>query len=301
MAAAATAGATTKHYEHVFRAADGSAVKVDVSFHDVTVTVSPGDEVRVAVDLETKATGERAKQIFKRYEPAFKVEHDTMLIRSVGQRHWTLFSFGSRNVRGKVVVTMPPGKNLILDTASGDCTLNGNLGDAKLSADVASGDVEVHGGAREISIDSASGDVTLELEGVIEIVSADTASGDVHVTGAVNQLKADTASGDVTASGLTGAASADTASGDVSLEWASIAAGSKVVVDTASGDARFVLPAGTEVAGKVTTSSGSIHSDFAGDKSDRGRTLHLSSSAAGAVRVRIDTASGDVQLRSTSR
>lgn len=301
VAAAATAGATTKHYEHTFRAAEGNTVKVDVSFHDVTVTVAPGDEIRVAVDLETRASGERAARLLKKYEPTFKVENNTMLIRSVGHRHWTLFSFGSDNVHGKVAVTMPPGKNLILDTASGDCTVDGNLGDAKLSADVASGDVEVHGGARAISVDSASGDVTLELEGTVEQVSADTASGDVHVTGAVNELKADTASGDVTATGLTGPASADTASGDVSFEWTSIAAKSRIAVDTASGDARLVLPAGTEVAGKVTTSSGSIHSDFPGDRSDRGRKLNLSSSADGAVRVTIDTASGDVQLRSAGR
>jgi DUF4097 and DUF4098 domain-containing protein YvlB len=300
VAAAATAGAATKHYEHVFRATDGSTVKVDVSFHDVTVTVVPGDEVRVSVDLETKATGDSAERLFKRYEPTFTVEHDTLLIRSVTHRHWTLFSFGSSGVHGKVVVAMPPGKNLSLDTASGDCKVEGNLGDAKLSADVASGDVEVHGRARTINIDSASGDVTLELEGAVDVVSADTASGDVHVTGSVKDLKADTASGDVTATGLTGPANVDTASGDVSLEWTSIGTGTKVLVDTASGDARLVLPAGTEVAGKVTTSSGAIRSDFPGEKSGRGKTLRLSSGAAEAVHVRIDTASGDVQLRTTT-
>ena len=293
VALAAGAFAETKkaHFEHTFKASEGTKVMVDVSFHDVTVTVAPGDVVTAVVDLEVNASEAKAKRLLEQYEPKFTV----MKIRSARKSTWSLFNGGRHRIKGRVQVTMPPGKNLVLDTASGDCAVEGDLGDGKLSADVASGDVEVKGAARTIDVDSASGDAMLVITRPVEKVSADTASGDVEIMGPVAHLLADTASGDVVATGLTGTAFVDTASGDATLSWASISPSAKIDVDTASGDVKLALPAATSLSGKVDTASGGIRSDFPGTKSDRGRTLRLRAEGP-AVHVTVDTASGAVQL-----
>ena len=139
VALAAGAFAETKkaHFEHTFKASEGTKVMVDVSFHDVTVTVAPGDVVTAVVDLEVNASEAKAKRLLEQYEPKFTVANGVMKIRSARKSTWSLFNGGRHRIKGRVQVTMPPGKNLVLDTASGDCAVEGDLGDGKLSADVA--------------------------------------------------------------------------------------------------------------------------------------------------------------------
>jgi DUF4097 and DUF4098 domain-containing protein YvlB len=185
--------------------------------------------------------------------------------------------------------------NLSVDTASGDCEVAGDLGDSKMVLDTASGDVTVTGAGDEVVADTASGDVQLDLARTARVVNVDTASGEVWLRGGADDLRVDTASGGVSATGLTGAARLDTASGDVKVQWTTIPADVRVVADTASGDVRFAFPRGTVIDGLVTTASGDIESDFAGESRDRGRMFRFAG-GAGAVNITVDTASGDVEV-----
>ncbi len=285
----------TAHTEHSFAAKAGGKVSVDVSFHEVEVKVAPVAEVTFVTDLEVTASAGRAQELLDELAPQIVERGSTIAFRSAKKEGWSFNLFGGEETKGRVRVTMPPGMGLVLDTASGDCVVDGDLGDAELRADVASGEVTVRGAAAEILVDSASGDVELVLSREVRSVNVDTASGNVVVRGAVRELRADTASGDVVASGLVGSASFDTASGDVTARWATIPTGARVVADTASGGVRFSLPAAAVVVGMLSTASGDITSSFPGQSQDHDRVFRLAG-GAGAVDVRVDTASGDIEL-----
>ncbi len=328
---ASTAAGATAHFQKSFPARGISAVRVDVSFHDVKVVVQDTPEVTVTVDLETSGSGPKAEKLLARYTPTFELEDGRVVVRS--RRRHTGWKLGHRSVRGRVRVVLPPGRDVDLATSSGDCSVEGNLGAGSIAADTSSGDVEVAGSARRISaatssgdvrcdlvgapatikastssgdvavsgraekiaVDTASGDVELALDDPAQSVDVDTASGDVAFRGGAARFTAGTASGDVRASGLTGSARVETTSGDVSLSWAAAAAGTDIKVDTTSGEVRLELPRTATVQGRVITTSGGIRSDFAGRTGNRGHLLVIDAADA-AVHFDIDTTSGGVTL-----
>ncbi len=294
--AVASAGSQTIHETHTFDAAGARRVMIDVSFHDVTVTVRPGDRVDVMVHIELEGSSSKVERLAEDYRPKFLTEGGTLVIRSTRRSESSWSWFGSMRTEGKVELAMPPGLDLVCDTSSGDCRVSGDLGDADLTCDTSSGDCEIAGAARTIRADTSSGDVRLKLTREVEEVIADTSSGEVTVNGPVRSFSADTSSGDIEAIGLLGEAGFDTSSGSVEAEWSAVEAGARVVADTSSGDVDLVFPAGTELDGLVSTGSGGIRSDWAGEMSRREDELRLEG-GSGAVRLRVDTSSGEVTLR----
>lgn len=327
------AGAATAHFQKSFPAQRISAVKVDVSFHDVHVVVRQTPGVDITVDLRSRDSQRRAAKLFAEYKPSFTVKHGVITVKSL--RKHRVWSWGGGSIEGKVTITMPPGIDLDLDTSSGDCEVRGDMGNATIKADTSSGDVTVSGSARRISADTSSGDVRLHLNTPADEVKADTSSGDVFVNGSAKKISADTASGDVvvrldgtasevdantssgdvtltggatrfvadTSSGdvsgseLTGNVEANTSSGNVTLAWLKVVPVSNVDIDSGSGDVRLVFPGKTALDGRLTTSSGDIRSGFPGMTRDHGRLFVLESNTAAAT-VRINTASGSVTLKS---
>jgi len=283
----------TAHFERSFPAAGIQEVKVEVSFHDVRVVATPGDTIEVTVDLETRSTGAKADKILARATPGFTVDGKVLEI-SAGQehRHW----WGSGSLNGTVTILLPPGRHLDVDTASGDCRIEGDLGTKGLEVDTASGDVDLDGTVEDAEIDTASGEVRLRLRRPAGTIELETASGDVVVTGEMTRLEAGTASGDLRVSGSVRRIELETSSGDVDLRWERVSPGSLADIETASGDVRLTVPAGTAVAGTVTTYSGEIASDLPGRKGARGKVLELTA-ADPKLRVEISTSSGDVSLK----
>ena len=285
-------GDADARFEKVVPAAGLEAVSVVVSFHQVDVKVEDRADVAVTVELEGKGPADAVKEQVGWYTPEFEVSDGVFLVRSVrdSKGHGR-----TDHLRGRVTVLMPPGLDLSVETASGDCTVTGDLGDGELRTDTSSGDVTLTGACARITTDSSSGDVRLMLARPAEKVSVDSSSGDLLLEGGCAELEADTSSGDVTGSRLTGDAEVDTASGDVVLQWAAPAAGVHVDVETASGDVRLVFPRGTAVAGEVSTASGTIDSGPGGTWKLRGRVLALPGGPDAAT-VEVETASGDVKI-----
>lgn len=287
LAAVPAMAGTTAHFERSVAASNIRVVQVDLSFHDLRVDVTPGDTIRVTVDLKAKNG-----KLLEEAKPV--IEADGKVLRIVAQRHHH-FRWGSGGVSGTVSIEMPPGRDLDVDTASGSCSLEGDLGSGDLDVDTASGDVTVDGGFAEGEIDAASGEVRLKLHRPAEGLEVQTASGDVVIDGEMVQLKAETSSGNVRVSGLTGKAEVDTASGDVTLQWGGMPSGATADIETASGDVTITLPAGATVAGMVTTSSGNIVSDYPGARKGRGHVLELMGDNP-ALRLEVSTSSGDVSV-----
>jgi hypothetical protein len=289
----ATAAETlTSHFDKSFPAKPGGTLKVEASFHDVTVTIAPADTIHIVVDMKMTTWPSDTKDYLDAYAPVFKDEGNTLLVRSRANGH---FMFGFVSSEGTIAVTMPPGMNIVLDTGSGDCRVTGDTSSMEVSFDTGSGDVFFEGTAKELIADTGSGNVTAHVAGPIEKADIDTGSGDVDFRGEAAVFKADTGSGDVKAEGLKGDASFDTGSGDVIAEWSSLAAGSRLVADTGSGSVRFKIPAASTLGGVLDTSSGDVRCDFPAASSRRGSHWTLTGGKGGSD-LKVDTGSGDITI-----
>lgn len=143
----------------------------------------------------------------------------------------------------------------------------------------------------ELDVDTASADFDADKL-VCNNVGIDTASGDISIGGGrVNKLNLDVASGDIDVR-LESADSveADTASGDVNLVLQS--APTSVNVDTASGDVSIAFPESVGFSLEYDTASGDFDTEFSVSKNKDVYTC-----GDGAVKINVDTASGDLEVR----
>lgn len=290
---AAYAEPATIHEEKVFQAKPGGTFKVDASFHDVTVTLAQGTQVKVVVDVKADTWPSDAKEAIKEYAPVFKEEGDLILVRC-RPAHGSL-RFGYSRMNGSVDVTMPPGMKLVLDTGSGDIRVEGDTGPSDVTCESGSGDVSVSGTVRDLTIETGSGDVVVKASGEVGKTSIETGSGGVRFEGATAKIRVETGSGDVELSGLTGDARFDTGSGDVEAEWARVPRGGVIKADTGSGEVVLRLAADAVLGGILDTSSGTVRCDWPGTSDERGRRMALAG-GAGAVTLDVDTGSGDITV-----
>lgn len=132
-------------------------------------------------------------------------------------------------------ITVPPRMDVVLTSGSGDVSVVGTIGTARL--DTGSGNVEVHCiRGDSVEADTGSGDIFCsELE--VDQVDAETGSGDIHGTSlSVARMTAETGSGDVELkfSLSPDSLDIDTGSGDIELEVPSEEY--SIHTDTGSGD-----------------------------------------------------------------
>ncbi len=289
---AAAADTLSSHFDKSLPAKPGGTLKVEASFQDVTVTITPGSQVHVVVDLKMTTWPAEAKKYLAAYEPVFKDEGETILVRSRAGLH---FMVGFVSSEGKIDITMPPGMNIELETGSGDCTVKGDASSRRVSCETGSGDVFFDGAARELKCDTGSGKVVAAVSGPIERASFDTGSGDVTFSGHAALFSAQTGSGDVSAKDLVGEAGFGTGSGDVTASWSSLAEGSKLSADTGSGSVEFTLPAGVAPGGVLDTNSGDVRCDFPAAAEKRG-THWVLAAANGSADLKVGTGSGDIRI-----
>ena len=278
------------HQEHRFEARPGATLLVDVSFHNVEVTARPGTTVDVAVDIEVKGNGSSAENAANDLQPKFLEDGDRLIVRSTRSKGW---SWRSVSAKGKVVVQMPPGMHLTIDSSSGGARVVGDFGDTVVRFDASSGGLTVDGAMRELHCDTSSGSVRAELERPLDVFSADASSGSVRMSGGAKAAQVDTSSGSITLDGLLGDADLDASSGSITAQWNAISAGAKVRAGASSGSVTLRFPPGTVLEGSVDVSSGGIHTDFPGSMSKDHLKLN---GGPGAVDISVDTSSGSVKL-----
>ncbi len=164
-----------------------------------------------------------------------------------------------------------------------------------------------------LRFDTASGDIT--LDGVSGDVLADSGSGDVSATQVSGSFRCDTGSGNCTVRGFKGdrlsldtgsgdlvlrdvqarVIEADTGSGDVEAHLDTPA--ERVTADTGSGNVRLRLPRDASFELRADTGSGEIESRFAdAEPILRRREVVGYRRGDGALRIEVDTGSGDVSV-----
>jgi hypothetical protein len=278
------------HQEHSFDARPGATLFVDVSFHAVEVTARPGTTVDIVVDIEVKGSGSSSKNAADDLQPQFVDEGDRLIVRSTRSGGW---SWKSVSARGKVVVRMPPGMDLTIDSSSGGARITGDLGDSVVRFDASSGGLTVEGAMRELHCDLSSGSVRAALERPVDVFGADASSGSVRLSGGAREARVDTSSGGITLEGLLGDAHLEASSGSISAQWDALPAGATVRAGASSGGITLRFPAGTPLRGWVDVSSGGIHTDFPGSMTKDHLKL---GGGPDAVDLRVETSSGSVKL-----
>ncbi len=279
------------HKEHSFDARAGATVVVDVSFHNVEVTARPGNTVNVVVDLTISGDGSSSKRAAEDLQPEFSDEGKKLIIRSTRDGGW---SWKKARARGKVVIEMPPGMDLLLDLSSGSCRINGDFGDAVVRFDASSGSLTANGAMRELHSDFSSGSVNATVYRPLEAFSADASSGSIRLTGGALHAKVETSSGSMKLRGLRGDAKLGSSSGSITAHWDTISPDASVNAEASSGSVTLQFPTGTELDGLVEVSSGGIHTDFPGQKGKKSLAL---SGGDNAVMLRVSTSSGSVKLQ----
>lgn len=146
-------------------------------------------------------------------------------------------------------------------------------------------------------VSTASGNI--ELNNVSGRISVNTASGNVRLKDVNGTIQASTASGDLSVREAVGSVSAKSASGDVEVEITRLEGSDNLEFTTASGNVRVRLPQNLDADVDMSTSSGSIQTDFpieihedryGSQRWARGRL------GSGSRRLRLSSASGDVSL-----
>lgn len=192
----------------------------------------------------------------------------------------------------EIIVTVPTGSSVDVETATADVQTRGILDSATVataSADVslshvsgrlqvatASGDIHVARGAGPVQVRTASGDVRLDVSGLD--ASVQTASGDVSIGSLVGDLTVRSASGDV----IVGSASAGS-----------------VQAKTMSGDVVIGVTTGLLLWLDVHSLSGDVSSELGPDESESGSEPDGDAAVDRGpdLRISASTMSGDILLR----
>ena len=283
---------TEIHEKHRFDARPGATVVVDVSFHTVEVTATPGDSVDVTVDLEVRGSSKSAQRQLEAYRPEFIDKGDKLIIRSIRKKKG--WSWKSASIKGLVTVRMPPDMNLTIDASSGSADVDGDFGDAVVLFDASSGSLMVDGAMRELHSDTSSGSVKAHVSRPLAEFTSDASSGSARLTGGALKAKAGSSSGSITVSGLLGEGNFSASSGSIKAQWDSIPPATSVRASASSGSVTLRFPENTRISGTLDVSSGGLHSDF--PALVRGKDKLVLDGGPDSVTVEVGTSSGSIKL-----
>lgn len=245
-------------------------------------------EVRGWSRSEVEVTGELGKGS-ERLE--FTRAADTVRVKVVLPRN-------SRKVEDtRLVVNVPAGSRVAVDTVSANVDVRGVAGTQRLES--VSGNVRAEIAGTDIECRTVSGNVVVLGAGRKGLVSITTVSGNATASRVAGEVNASTVSGTVKlGSGETSRSRVRSTSGDVALTG-QLAANANVDIESLSGNVRLDLVGTPSASFDVETMTGDINNCF-GPKPIHpeygpGGKLRFQQ-GTGSGRVRIETMSGDIGL-----
>jgi len=202
----------------------------------------------------------------------------------------------SRNVKPThLVISLPRGCRLDVDSVSADIEIEGIDGDVDLAS--VSGDITAVCASDDVEVNTVSGGIS--LQGSASNTKAESVSGDLRLEGIGTTLDCGTVSGDILVEGGTfDRLEAESVSGNMQFNI-ELDGGAKVDVDTHSGDLVFLLSS-LPLDCSVDTFSGRITNEFSpagiGEKS-KGTVFWEAPAGSGDGLVKIDAFSGNVLIK----
>ncbi len=263
-------------------AADPSG-SVEVSNISGTVTVTGGDGTQVEV---TGTLGDGTERL------DFTTQDKVTRIKVILPKN-------AHNVDDTdLVIRVPAGSSLSVNTISADITAQGVTGAQRLQS--VSGDIRTVAGSEDVECKSVSGNVAVDGSGEKGLIGITTVSGDVTALKVSGEVNASTVSGDlVLGLGVTERSRLRSTSGDLTLAMR-LAGDGKFDAETISGDVRLNMVGGVDAEYDISTFSGDIHNCFgpkpvSTSEYTPGKELRFSE-GNGSARVRIKSLNGDIKL-----
>ena len=204
----------------------------------------------------------------------------------------------SRAESSDLVVKVPAGGSISVNTVSADVSVQGLRGSQRLQS--VSGDIETQSAAEDVECKTVSGNVTVNGSGERSLLTVTTVSGDAQVNRVAGEVNGNTVSGNFTiAMGDTARSRLRSTSGDLGIRGRLVPE-ARLDFESISGGIRLDLegPVGAEF--DVSSFNGDIRNCF-GPKPVRtseyapGSELRFRE-GQGSARVRIKTLNGDISL-----
>ena len=197
-----------------------------------------------------------------------------------------------------LIVKMPAGSGLSVNTVSADIHVRGVQGEQRLQS--VSADIGTEASTEDVECKTVSGDVTVAGTGKRGLLTITTVSGDATVTNAAGEINGNTVSGNFRLGlGETARSRLRSTSGDLTMASRPVA-DARFDIESISGDVRLDLAGPPNAEFDVSSLNGEIRNCM-GPKPVRiseygpGRELRFRE-GQGSARIRIKTLNGDISV-----
>ncbi|WP_413625533.1 MULTISPECIES: DUF4097 family beta strand repeat-containing protein [Luteibacter] len=212
------------------------------------------------------------------------------------------FSWGNDSSMQPTILNVRVPRSVAVDinVVSAPVSIDG-LDGGRIDVESVSGRIRANLRSPEVSMQTVSG--TIDLAGRAGRADLQTVSGDITAPNVSDKVDAQTVSGRMTiGGGPWKEANFSTVSGDTQING-SVVEGGKIDVDSMSGDVQIQLPPGTSAHLEASTFSGDLRSDWGStSKGEDGPGKELKTTiGGGAGNIHVESFSGDVRVRNTSR
>lgn len=235
--------------EKTFKISSDKDIIVEASFGDVLITSWDNNEVYVKI-LGNEKTREKVEFYFDNSDSEVKVraEHE--------KSSW---GWSSRGMDLRFEIKVPKKFNSRITTAGGDIRL-ANV-DGKNALKTSGGDISIRIAKGDLNIRTSGGDISLdEVSGKI---NASTSGGDITANKFTGNFDVSTSGGDIDLTGSNATIEASTSGGDITLYYSGENKGIKL--STSGGDIDIKLPDNFNASALLSSSGGSVKSDFTGN------------------------------------
>jgi DUF4097 and DUF4098 domain-containing protein YvlB len=264
------------------RAADPSG-QVEISNTSGSVTVSGWNRNEVEVTGDLGKGSERLE-----FDGSGKVTQVRVILPS-----------NARHIEEtRLVIRVPAGSSLAINTVSADVRVSGVMGSQRLQT--VSADIHTQATGEDVECKTVSGDVNVGGSGKPGLLTLTTVSGDATVSNVSGEVNANTVSGNLRLTlGQVDRSRLRSTSGDLSMSG-KLGGEARVDAESISGDVRVDLDGPVQAEFDISSFNGEIRNCF-GPKPTRtseyapGRELRFRE-GSGAGRVRIKTLNGDIDV-----
>lgn len=277
-----------------FPSEESKHLLVDVADLDVRLRTADVDSIEADVLLRISGTSDdKAQRWVENHTPVFTDSKDRLEVVVEPAKSGFLW-FGSLTARARLALLAPQEIVPDITTTSGSIQMRGDFPNARpLLLRTSTGSIDVDGAAAAIDFRTAAGDAQIRVIRPLESLISRSSSGDVNLAGGARRASVDTASGRISLQNLSGDAEVSTSTGKITLSWDRLEPGARVRVRSSSGRVQLIIPADVRPQGTITTTTGSVRSEFPGEVIEGGLTLRLSGDGP---TFDVETASSEIQL-----
>lgn len=276
--------ATTAAAEEIHRSMDAAADGT-VSITNVAGSVDVQGWSRKQVEVNGELGDDVEELIFERDGDEIEIRVKTK------RRH-------SRDIDAKLVIKVPAGSSLEINTVSAEIEVAGVTGEQSLES--VSGDIATEVHASDIEANSVSGDLEVEGDNKSMRSRFSSVSGDIDTENLAGEIGAESVSGDLTTvNGVFERASLGTVNGDIVFH-AQLLSDGRLDVETVNGNVDIEFAGDVSARFDIETFNGKIRNCF-GPKAVRaneygpGYELNFTE-GGGSGRVTIETLNGNLRL-----